>query len=232
MRARILAVSLAILAAACTDAADEPVTDAPRDEPALALPAGDTDVPVASGIEVHQPVAMEEVPAPEPAPPPRIEAEPIGLAVTEQPAEHVHHEAAGEPARAEAPAPVAARVPGGGKPDVGVVEGAGLIPDRDWSDAGTGIIDDPDPIPDPITGRAGAVIIRGGVGRIDDDCAIHPRGMPGVLAGNGTGRPGGALVNDRDPRRGALINERAPRARAGGSMPRGAGFPGGGIRFR
>lgn len=249
MRARfIVPAGLMVLAAACSDRSADPVTDAPDASPDLALTAPD-GVPIASDVEVHRPENPErpqpDAPTPERSDRPRPEPEPaaagdIAADVTDYGSgAHVHPKADPEGAVS---APVATTEParGGGKPRTGVTEGRGPVPDRTWGDDGVGIMDDPDPIPAVIAGRPGAVIIRGGAGRIDDDCAIHGRGIAGgVMAGiiggimGGAERPGGMLVNDRDPRRGALINDRAPRTPNGGSLPRGAGFPrGGGIRFR
>jgi hypothetical protein len=233
VRAQLLIAGLVLIAGACSTP-DADRVDATADErnasPDLALSTPSEAVPVASDVEVGQPAAD---PRPDPGHPspeeeiPQPEAEPLGSDL------HGEHNAA--PAISVEPMPVATshvhpKAPdealseaeeGGGKP-TGVSTGLGPVPDRNWGDPG--IMDDPNPIPDVI-GRAGAVIIRGGAGGVHDDCKIHPRG--GTIAGP-TGP--GALVNDRDPRRGALINERAPRTSRRPALPRGSGFPGGGLR--
>lgn len=214
---------------AATEAADAP---AARSDLALTAPVGET--PVASAMEVHraEPAARAQphVPTPEPEAVPEPRPEPLGIeahgdhGVALEPVavatSHVHPKAA-EPDEATAPAP------GGGKPNTGVTEGRGPVPDRGWGGADGGIMDDPNPLPG-ITGRGGPVIIRGGVGGVDDDCAIHrPRGG---VATTGRGVGAGTLVNDRGPRGGTLINERAPRTSGGGAFPRGGGMVRGGIR--
>jgi hypothetical protein len=229
VRARIILTGLiAIAAAACSrpaaDPALDPATDEPSVAPDLALTSPAETEPVASDVEVHRP-------APTPLPESRLPMpEPIGIAVdgteglTPEPmpvaTSHVHPSETDPDEAVTGPA-----VEGGGKP-TGISTGLGPVPERNWGD--TGIMDDPNPIPVGI-GRTDAVIIRGGAGGMDDDCKIHPRG--GAIAGGGMGPGGpGALVNDRDPRRGALINERAPRTSSRPSLPRGGGFPRGGIR--
>lgn len=233
MRATLfLAAGLLTAVSACSrpasDAAPE-ATDAPSTNPDLALTAPTGETPVASAMEMHreQPPSdpRPDVPTAEPETVEQRRAEPLGVAahddhgVATEPVElaatHVHPKAA-DPADA-----VSAPAPGGGKPDIGMTEGRGPVPDRGWGGIG-GVMDDPNPLPG-VTGRGGAVIIRGGAGGVDDDCAIHrPRGNAGVGAGT--------LVNDRDPRRGTLINERAPRTPGGGAFPRGGGMLRGGIR--
>ncbi|HEX2168347.1 MAG TPA: hypothetical protein VHG09_14025 [Longimicrobiales bacterium] len=229
MRARIFLSSLILVVGACSEPATDTAVDAALDErdeaPDLALmPAGDA-VPVASDLEVHRPEPAKpvapDVPAPAPETPEPM-PEPLGNAVAGATAyapaavesvpveQHVHPKA--EPVE-NASGPSVEE--GGGKP-TGVSTGLGPVPDRNWGD--TGIMDEPNPLPGRI-GREGAVIIRGGAGGVDDDCAIHPRG--GTVAG-----PAGpaVLVNDRGPR-GGLINERAPRTSRRPSLPRGGGFP-------
>ena len=241
VRARIFLAGLFLVAAACSRPDAEPVASDDRDEnPDLALTAPTGATPVASDVEVGQaqPAAppRERVPTPPRESEPEPMPEPLGsdvdgdldaspaTAVAPAPVEtsHVHPRAAD---------PVATAEEGGGKPR-GVSTGLGPVPDRNWGDPG--IMDDPNPLPGiggpiGVGGRGGAVIIRGGAGGIDDDCAKHPRG--GMVAGGGMPAGGPAvLVNDRDPRRGALINERAPRTSQRPSLPRGGGFPGRGIR--
>jgi hypothetical protein len=236
VRARIILTGLiAIGAAACSRPAADPVVDPATDEPSaardLALTSPSDAVPVASDLEVHRPeptpLPESRLPTPDPANIPEPVPEPIGIAVdgteglTPEPmpvaTSHVHPDIANPEETVTGPS-----VEGGGKP-TGISTGLGPVPDRNWGDPA--IMDDPTPIPVGI----GGVIIRGGAGGMDDDCKIHPRG--GVVAGGGMGTGGpGALVNDRDPRRGALINERAPRTSSRPSLPRGSGFPRGGIR--
>ena len=243
MRARIILTGLiAIAAAACSRPAADPALDPAADEPSaapdLALTSPAETEPVASDVEVHRPAPTPQpeprLPTPEPANVREPMPEPIGIAVdgteglTPEPmpvaTSHVHPDVVNPEETVTGPS-----VEGGGKP-TGISTGLGPVPDRNWGD--TGIMDDPNPIPVGI-GRTGAVIIRGGAGGMEDDCKIHPRGgvIGGAIAGGGT-RTGGpdALVNDRDPRRGALINERAPRTSSRPSLPRGGGFPRGGIR--
>ena len=228
MRARIILTGLIAIAAACSRPAADPALDPAADEPSaapdLALTSPAETEPVASDVEVH-------LPAPTPLPESRLPMpEPIGIAVdgteglTPEPmpvaTSHVHPSETDPVEAVTGPS-----VEGGGKP-TGISTGLGPVPERNWGD--TGIMDDPNPIPVGI-GRTDAVIIRGGAGGMEDDCKIHPRG--GAVAGGGMGTGGpGALVNDRDPRRGALINERAPRTSSRPSVPRGGGFPRGGIR--
>lgn len=233
VRPRIFLAGVFLLAAACSRPDAEPITDDDRDaSPDLALTAPTGATPVASDVEVGQPETAapprESVPTPPLESAPEPMPEPIGrdgepnaspaAAVAFAPVESSHD-------HPKAPDPVAEAEAGGGKPR-GVSTGLGPVPDRNWGDPG--IMDEPNPLPGiggPVgaTGRDGAVIIRGGAGGVDDDCAIHRRG--GTVAGGPT-----VLVNDRDPRRGALINERAPRTTQRPSLSRGGGFPGRGIR--
>ena len=240
MRARIPLAGLLLIAAACSTPAAEPAADDRDTSPDLALTEPTGATPVASDVEVGraEPAALppERVPTPPRESAPLPMPEPLGsdldgdvdaapaTALAPAPVEtsHVHPNASG---------PAAATEEGGGKPQ-GVSTGLGPVPDRSWGDPV--INDEPDPLPGiggpvGLDGRGGAVIIRGGAGGIDDDCAIHRRG--GRVAGGGVA-PGGpaVLVNDRDPRRGTLINERAPRTSQRPSLPRGGGFPGRGIR--
>ena len=253
MRARYLTVGVLIVAAACSrPAADETAqseVDARDANPDLALTGPVDAVPVASGIEMHQAeaahkdgdagpddAAVEQAPAPEPAAS-KQSVEPVGAAPAAPAApaavatSHVHPKAQDPEVMAsvggDAPAhgDSAEGEGNGGKP-TGVNTGLGPVPDRDWGDPA--IIDDPDPLAGtlPGIGRAGAVIIRGGAGGVDDDCAIHPRGGVAAIPVSGPG----VLINDRAPRAGTSINERAPRGAQRPSLPRGGGLPRGGIR--
>ena len=243
MRARIILTGLIAIAAACSRPAADPALDLAADEPSaapdLALTSPAETEPVASDLEVHRPASTplpeSRLPTPEPADVSEPMPEPIGIAVdgteglTPEPmpvaTSHVHPNETDPDEAVAGPA-----VEGGGKP-TGISTGLGPVPERNWGD--TGIMDDPNPIPVGI-GRPDAVIIRGGAGGMEDDCKIHSRGgaiAEDVIIGGDRGRGGpGALVNDRDPRRGALINERAPRTSSRPSLPRGGGFPRGGIR--
>jgi hypothetical protein len=248
VRARTLLAGLAVIAAACSGPADEPIADEAFDErgrsPDLALSPRSDNVPVASDIEMHQPEVTarpaQRVPTarpqntPEPMPEPLssdrdgdIDAAPAPASSPAPVASHVHPKAA-DPEDA-----VSEPIEGGGKPR-GVSTGLGPVPDRNWGDTG-GIIDDPHPLPGPMEGiggigRDGAVIVRGGIGGVHDDCRKHPSGGTVALPSGGRGNGPDELVNDRDPRRGALINDRAPRTSRGPSLTRGGGFPRGGIR--
>jgi hypothetical protein len=228
--------------AACSAPAPDSVDTAADDAPAareLALQSSDA-TPVASELEVHRPDAQAPEPS-SPMHPPRDATDPLpeplgravtgdaaGMQMTPAPAPaHVHAADAGDAVAGPAE-------PGGGKPR-GVSTGLGPVTDGNWGDPA--IMDDPNPIPGRIggegtvlTGRDGVIIIRGGMGGIDDDCAIHPRG--GMRPGGGmpTGQPGGVLINDRSPRRGASINERAPRSPNRPSLPGGGGLTRRGIR--
>lgn len=238
MRAPILiAAGLLTAVSACSRPASDSATDAadaPVSQPDLALTAPTGETPIASDMEMHraQPAAgpTQHVRSSEPAAVTRPEREPLGVAeggesgVASEPVavetSHVHPKAA-EPVDA-----VSAPAPGGGKPRTGVTEGLGPVPDRGWGGIGAGVLDDPNPLPGLI-GRGGAVIIRGGAGGVDDDCALH---RPGAGNRTGTGYGAGTLVNDRGPRGGTLINDRAPRTSGGGAFPRGGGMVRGGIR--
>lgn len=231
-----LAAGLLTAVAACSrPTADVAVdgSDGPATTPDLALTTPTGETPIASAMEVHRRQApadpQAETLSPEPADVELPRPEPLGVAahgdheVTSEPvtvaASQVHPKAADPQDAVSAPAP------GGGKPDIGMTEGRGRVPDRDWGGMGGGMIDDGNPLPG-LTGRGGAVIIRGGIGGVDDDCAIHRPGAGGRTAGVGAG----TLVNDRGPRGGTLINGRAPRTSGGGAFPRGGGMLRGGIR--
>jgi hypothetical protein len=247
VRGRFFLAGLVVIAAACSRPDAGPVIDEAQDErsatPNLALTAPTGAVPVASDLEVHQPEPAVRPQLRVPTPRPESTREPV----PEPLASDRDGDLDAAPASGATPMPVASHVhpkadpddavsgpaeQGGGKPQ-GVNTGLGPVPDRNWGD--TGIIDDPNPLPDPMgtghtgmVGRDGVVIIRGGAGGMHDDCKIHPGGNVTVPM-----RPQGgpeALVNDRDPRRGAAINERAPRTARSPSLPRGGGFPRGGIR--
>ena len=183
MRARNLPAGLAlVLIAACSTPDADPVADHAPDErnasPDLALSPQPETVPVASDIEVNQPVPdprpgpghpspERDVPQPAPEPigsemrgehdaVPVVSVEPMPVASS-----HVHPNAPDESVSATAEE-------GGGKP-TDVSTGLGPVPDRTWGDPGMmgepGIMDDPNPMPGPM-GRPGAVIIRGGAGGV------------------------------------------------------------------
>jgi hypothetical protein len=196
-------------------------TSAPID---LALYPPSTEPPIASELEAPRPPAPEVAPRPVPVARRNARPEPLGNAVAANrqstAAESLTDTGAPADPRVDETEQVAVAGPaaepaaGGGKPRPGMTDGAGRVPD-------------------PGPGRSGPVIIRGGVGGVDDDCVVH-RSPPDV----GDIRPpaGGTtvLINDRTPRRGPpQVADRSPpvadRTPARGIGSRGAAPRGGGI---
>jgi hypothetical protein len=206
----LLAAVPLILLAACDRSAPEPA------EPAASVQPTDADLVLGQGFDEGTPVASDiEVQRPQP---PGTEAGRVRRAAPTavSAAAHVHEPAAADPAEA-APIETQADVPDLAGPAAD--DGAAA----DATAAGSGkprIARNEGPIPTPGQ-RGGVIIIRGGPGGLDDDCAIHPRTPPMsadppiVTATPDLDR--GALINDRSPPGGTLAGNR-PLPAAGGEL--------------
>lgn len=189
MSARIKSLSIVVVSAvavACSKpSGDGALTSGPAANtdlvPTVTASAPTADQPLVSALEAGQ---RSELTLVRPA-----ERKPLQRVVVETPAETPHHTlelgevspnvtAAASAPTADAPiAPALGPLPRGPMPGGG--DGAG---------AGTGAGDggrDPVLFPD----RGPVIIIRGGMGGIDDDCKNHPQGYPA----------GGIAINNRMP---------------------------------
>jgi hypothetical protein len=221
VRTRLILAALPLtVAVACSRPAADPAAErAPLSDPNLMIGAGFMDAtPIASDVEVNRQPQGAVNPRPAPTPPAQpAAARSARLPAAEVPDEerggHAEHGVAADPApelvlAAEAPR-AGEGAPEAGGTAAGTVTGGSGKP-RPVMDEGP--IHDPHP-------RGGIVIIRGGAGTIDDDCAIHPRNprepvlvpvIPPIVAAQPPDNGTGVLINDRTPPGGSIAGNRPP----------------------